>query len=74
MVAGLKMIDCLPHAEIVKSGICARERGYENCAFCPEYICSNLKEFYDKDPSAKKNLDLIRNSNLLIIKNRNLNQ
>jgi hypothetical protein len=41
---------------------CARERGYENCAFCPEYICINLKEFYDKDPSAKSNLDKLRNS------------
>ena len=41
---------------------CARERGFENCAFCPEYVCKNLKEFYIKDPSAKANLDRIRNS------------
>jgi hypothetical protein len=45
-----------------KIRICARERGYENCAWCPDYICINLKEFYDKDPSARKNLDLIRNN------------
>jgi hypothetical protein len=37
---------------------CARDREYENCAFCPEYPCI---EFYVKDPSAKANLDRIRN-------------
>jgi len=39
---------------------CASERGYENCAFCPEYPCRILEEFYIKDPSAKANLDNIR--------------
>jgi len=45
-----------------KIRICARDLGYENCVFCPEYVCDILKEFYDKDPSAKKNLDLFRQS------------
>jgi predicted nucleic acid binding AN1-type Zn finger protein len=45
-----------------KIRICARERGYENCAYCSEYVCITLKEFYDKDPSAKTNLDGIRDS------------
>src|SRR4030042_6202854 len=40
---------------------CAGEREYENCACCPEYPCNNLEEFYSKDPSAKSNLDRIRN-------------
>ena len=39
---------------------CARERGYENCAFCTEYPCSILEQYYIKDPSAKANLDRIR--------------
>lgn len=43
-----------------KIRLCAREKGYQNCAFCPEYVCTFLREFYDKDPSAKINLDRIR--------------
>ena len=46
-----------------KIRICARQKGYENCAFCPDYICENLEEFYAKDPSAKTNLEKIRIAN-----------
>jgi hypothetical protein len=46
-----------------KIRICARQKGYENCAFCPDYICEILEEFYAKEPSAKTNLDRIRTAN-----------
>jgi hypothetical protein len=45
-----------------KIRICARERGFENCAFCPEFVCDNLEVFYARDPSAKANLDQIRSN------------
>ena len=45
-----------------KIRICAREHKYESCAYCPEYPCKILEEFYIKDPSAKLNLDRIRES------------
>ena len=39
---------------------CCRENGYENCAYCDEYFCDNLKMTFDKTPSAKERLDEIR--------------
>jgi hypothetical protein len=39
---------------------CCREKQYENCAYCEEYICDNLKNCFEKSPSAKRNLDEIR--------------
>jgi hypothetical protein len=41
---------------------CAIQRGYENCAWCDEYVCEKLNELFVMDPSAKSRLDKIRNS------------
>ncbi len=41
---------------------CAREKGLENCAHCPEYICGKLEAFFVKDPQAKIRLDEARSS------------
>lgn len=39
---------------------CCRENGFENCAYCNDYFCDNLKNTFDKTPSAKERLDEIR--------------
>jgi len=39
---------------------CAGQRGFENCAYCREYICESLEEFFSTDPTAKTRLDEIR--------------
>jgi len=36
------------------------EKQYENCAYCEEYICDNLKKCFERSPSAKQNLEEIR--------------
>ena len=39
---------------------CCSEKGFENCAYCEDYFCGNLKMTFDKTPSAKERLDEIR--------------
>ena len=39
---------------------CARKKRLENCAYCGEYACEVLKEFFVKEPDAKARLDVIR--------------
>jgi len=39
---------------------CCQEKGFENCAYCGDYFCNNLKMTFDKTPSAKERLDEIR--------------
>ena len=41
---------------------CAVEKGIENCAYCDEYACNNLMEFFKSDPGAKTRLDEIRSN------------
>jgi len=41
---------------------CARQKGLENCAYCSEYACEELKQFFVTDPGAKTRLDVIRGS------------
>lgn len=41
---------------------CASEKEIENCAYCSEYTCDNLDEFFVKDPEAKERLDKIKNT------------
>jgi hypothetical protein len=43
---------------------CCREKGYENCASCNDFYCENLKNTFEKTPSAKETLEKIR-KNLL---------
>lgn len=49
-----------PGCRICKIRNCARDRSYKSCVLCPEYPCLILEEFYQKDPSAKSNLEEIR--------------
>ena len=58
---------CLPESKKLFSGCahcairkCAVEKAIENCAYCDEFVCSNLKSFFKTDSEAKKRLDNIR--------------
>ncbi|MFX1314618.1 MAG: DUF3795 domain-containing protein [Promethearchaeota archaeon] len=42
--------------------ICCRQKSFENCAYCDDFICDKLKNTFEKSPSAKKNLENIRKS------------
>ncbi len=39
---------------------CARQKHIENCAYCDEYSCQKLEEFFATYPEARKQLDQIR--------------
>lgn len=39
---------------------CARERKVKNCAYCFDFPCQMLSEFFEQVPEAKKNLENIR--------------
>lgn len=41
---------------------CATDKELESCAYCEDYICKVLEEFFAKEPDARKRLDEIRNS------------
>ena len=41
---------------------CGREKNIENCAFCNEYACDKLTQFFPMAPEAKTTLDEIRKS------------
>lgn len=39
---------------------CAREKNLANCAYCPDYACDNLNQFFNSEPTAKTRLDKIK--------------
>lgn len=39
---------------------CALEHGVVNCAYCSDYGCEKLQNFWQMAPSAKANLDAVR--------------
>ncbi len=39
---------------------CAKNHGVINCAYCDEYGCETISNFFTHAPNAKENLDLIR--------------
>ncbi len=40
---------------------CGMEKKVENCAYCKEYACDKLNEFFKMVPNAKVTLDAIKN-------------
>ena len=40
--------------------ICAKEKGVEMCALCPEYPCEKMDSFNQRNPVFKQDNDLIR--------------
>ena len=39
---------------------CGQEKGVANCAYCSDYICDGLNEFFDAGDSCKVTLDKIK--------------
>ena len=39
---------------------CAIKKGFENCAYCNDYVCEKLAQITDHSPEAKARLDVIR--------------
>ncbi|MEM4169345.1 MAG: DUF3795 domain-containing protein [Thermoproteota archaeon] len=39
---------------------CNQSRKVQNCAYCEEYPCEKLEEFFKTVPSARKNLEEVR--------------
>lgn len=43
-----------------KIRLCGIEKKVENCAYCGEYVCTNLTEFFKMAPKCKTVLDSIK--------------
>ena len=56
MTAGRKV----EHCSECKIRLCAIERGFVNCAVCPEYACEQLTAFFQMAPQAQVNLEAFR--------------
>ena len=39
---------------------CGEEKGIKNCAYCSEYVCEELDNFFQIAPEGKKTLDEIK--------------
>jgi len=39
---------------------CGKEKKVKNCAYCDDYTCEKLTEFFKMAPQAKTNLDEVR--------------
>jgi hypothetical protein len=39
---------------------CAKEKGLNNCVYCSEYPCKDLRQFFQTEPAAKDQLERIR--------------
>ena len=48
------------HTKVCEIRKCGFEKGVKNCAYCDEYICERLNNFFSDAPDAKKNLEEIR--------------
>jgi hypothetical protein len=50
------------HCEVCEIRKCCAEKNIENCAFCPEYACKKIIDFFGFVPDAKLTLDRIKES------------
>lgn len=50
------------HPKVCEIRKCGKERGITNCAYCDEYACDRLIEFFKSVPDAKVTLDSARNA------------
>jgi hypothetical protein len=48
------------HCLQCKVRLCGIERKVKNCAYCPDYACDNLLEYFKMAPKMKESLDNIR--------------
>lgn len=54
-----RLIDYCKICEIRK---CALEKGFKNCAYCSQYICERLDDWFKKVPEAKGTLEGVKKS------------
>jgi hypothetical protein len=48
------------HCTVCEIRKCGLARGIANCAYCDEYACAKLKEFFSMAPECKTFLDRVR--------------
>jgi hypothetical protein len=48
------------HCDICEIRICGKEKGIVSCAYCKDYACTMLSEFFAVVPESKTRLDRIR--------------
>jgi len=48
------------HCEVCEIRNCGKDKAIQNCAYCAEYACDKLENFFSMVPEAKTNLDRIR--------------
>ena len=48
------------YCHICKIRICAKSKAVINCAYCDDYACDQLTEFFQMVPANKERLDAIR--------------
>jgi len=41
---------------------CAQQKEVETCAYCDEYACDKIQEFFAKEPQSRERLDEIKGS------------
>jgi hypothetical protein len=55
--------DCLfDRCKVCQIRKCAKEKQFENCAYCDDYACEKLEDFFQANPDARKHLDAIRDT------------
>ncbi len=50
------------HCQSCQIRACARERGVQSCAYCADYACQKLTDFFNLAPGTKETLDALRAS------------
>ncbi|MFC1851924.1 DUF3795 domain-containing protein [candidate division CSSED10-310 bacterium] len=50
------------HATVCEIRKCGLEMGVKNCAYCQDYGCEKLVNFFNMVPAAREELDSIRSS------------
>lgn len=50
------------YCSICEIRVCAVEKDVKNCAYCEDYSCETLNNFFNMAPQAKKNLEEIKKS------------
>jgi uncharacterized Zn-finger protein len=48
------------HPKVCEIRKCGKEKGIANCAYCSEYPCEKLGEFFKLVPDARSRLDEVR--------------
>ncbi len=48
------------HCEVCAVRACVQEKGFDNCAPCPDYACADLEEILSFAPDARANLERLR--------------